>query len=175
MALLVSRATLLFRVATAFGAAAAVLAMVAFFPRSFPVLGIEALRDKYLRADERFTRLAVLAVEIELRERRRKLIRFKTWLVRSTIVALALAIALASLVLSCVEEDEAPMTDDRHPVPPSTDEAPPAPPFNPDPDLIDHMEGNRREIRIMKEAARHHAAEARRRYDEEMARRHAGR
>jgi hypothetical protein len=95
VALLVPRPTLLFRVATGFGAAAAVLAMVAFFPRSFPVLGIEALRDKYLRADERFTRLAVLDVEIELRERSRKLIRFKTWLVRSTIVALALAIVLA--------------------------------------------------------------------------------
>jgi hypothetical protein len=65
------------------------------------------------------------------------------------------------------------MTDERRSVPPSKDEMP-APPFDPDPDLIDHMEGNRREIRIMKEAARRHAADARRRYDEEMERRHAG-
>jgi hypothetical protein len=95
VALLVPRAAALFRVATAFGAVAAVLAMAAFFPRSFPVLGIEALRDKYLGSDERFTRLAVLDAEIELRERSRTLIRFKTWLVRSTIVALALAIVCA--------------------------------------------------------------------------------
>jgi hypothetical protein len=64
------------------------------------------------------------------------------------------------------------MSDERRPKSSGTDTELP-PPFNPDPDLIDHMEGNRREIRIMRESARRHAADARRRYDEEMSKRGA--
>ena len=46
-----------------------------------------------------------------------------------------------------------------------------APPFEPDPDLMDHAEDNRRVIRRLRANARRHAQEARRRYETEVARR----
>jgi hypothetical protein len=47
-------------------AASAVVAVLAFAPRPFPILEVRNLRDDYLRADEEFTRLTLLDTEVEL-------------------------------------------------------------------------------------------------------------
>lgn len=52
------------QIGTAFAGMAAILAGVAFVPRRFPTIALLTLRDKYLTADEEFTRLRLLDTRI---------------------------------------------------------------------------------------------------------------
>jgi hypothetical protein len=81
---------------------AALLAMAAFFPRPSPVLNIENLRDKYLVAEERITKLVLVDTEIELRKRTRSLVRLKSLLLGMAMASLALAVVLV-LIAAIVE------------------------------------------------------------------------
>lgn len=65
-------------------ALAALFAVLAFAPRPFAVLEVRHLRDRYLRADARFTRLTLVDTEIEMIE----LVRRKARLLLTSLVLL---------------------------------------------------------------------------------------
>jgi hypothetical protein len=93
-ALTATRHGSLFVAAAGMSSLAAVLAMAAFFPRPSPILNIGSLRDKYLVAEERITKLVLVDTEIELRERTRSLIRLKSLLLGTAMASLGLAVVI---------------------------------------------------------------------------------
>jgi hypothetical protein len=93
-ALTATRGGAFFVAAAGMSVGAALLAMAAFFPRPSPVLNIENLRDKYLVAEERITKLVLVDTEIELRKRTRSLVRLKSLLLGMAMASLALAVVL---------------------------------------------------------------------------------
>lgn len=92
VALALPHGSIAVKVAAVFAAAAAVTAMAAFFPRPYPVLGLDVLRNKYIRADPSFTLLTIVDTEIEVREKTRTLIRRKSRLLGTAIVLLGAAL-----------------------------------------------------------------------------------
>jgi hypothetical protein len=101
-ALTATRGGAFFVAAAGMSVGAALLAMAAFFPRPSPVLNIENLRDKYLVAEERITKLVLVDTEIELRKRTRSLVRLKSSLLGMAMASLALAVVLV-LIAAIVE------------------------------------------------------------------------
>ena len=74
-------------------ALAALLAVLAFAPRPFAVLEVRHLRDRYLRADARFTRLTLVDTEIEMIESTAELVRRKARLLLASLVLLLAGVA----------------------------------------------------------------------------------
>ncbi len=75
---------------------AAVLAMLAFRPRRYPVFDPLRLRS-YLRAQEPFTQLRLLDTEIEMSLRASRLIEEKARWLRLSLVMLVVAVALLAV------------------------------------------------------------------------------
>lgn len=86
------------------GVVSAVLALLAFLPRNYPVLDLLRLRQRYLSAEPDFTRLTLLDTHIQMLEQARRLIEQKASRLKIAIGALLLAIALAFIGL-LVESD----------------------------------------------------------------------
>jgi hypothetical protein len=76
---------------------AAVLAGLAFIPRSFPTLKLRPLRRRYLTADEEFTRLRLLDTRIAMQQETLRHLRVKAYLVTAASVALGAAVVLTVL------------------------------------------------------------------------------
>jgi hypothetical protein len=81
----------------ALAALAAVLAGLAFVPRSFPTLALRHLRDEYLTTAEDFTRLRLLDTRIAMYQRSQKKLRQKARLVTGSSCALGIAVVLTVL------------------------------------------------------------------------------
>lgn len=56
------------------GASAALFALLAFVPRTYPVLELRRARDRYLQSDPRFTRLHVIDTRIAIVEEASRLL-----------------------------------------------------------------------------------------------------
>jgi hypothetical protein len=84
-------------VGTGLAAVAALLAVVAFVPRSFPSLAVRPLRDSYLTTDEDFTRLRLLDTQIAMYQRTERLLTLKARLV--TVAAAVLGVAVVLIVV----------------------------------------------------------------------------
>jgi uncharacterized membrane protein len=76
---------------------AAVLAGVAFVPRSFPTLKLRPLRRRYRTADEEFTRLRLLDTRIAMQHETLRHLRVKAYLVTVASIALGAAVFLTVL------------------------------------------------------------------------------
>lgn len=77
----------------AFGAVAAVLSVLAFVPRKYPVLNTGRLRH-YLRAEEKFTQLQILDSELQMIDEAADLARTKAFLLKAALGTLVLAVVL---------------------------------------------------------------------------------
>jgi hypothetical protein len=84
---------LIFQIGLGFGAAAAILAALAFLPRKYPVLQVIRLRDD-LTAPEDETKLELLDTQIEIVRQAADLVKLKGRLVRGSVVCLAVAAML---------------------------------------------------------------------------------
>lgn len=81
-------------------AAAAFLALLAFFPRNYPVLNTRRLRETYLRSGEKFTELHLLDTQVEMTEEAASLLKRKSLALKAAIVALAVSVALMMVDLT---------------------------------------------------------------------------
>lgn len=63
-------------------------------PRSFPTLAVLRLRNRYLTADEEFTKLRLLDTRIAIYQHTQRLLTLKAWLV--TVASCALVSSLCS-------------------------------------------------------------------------------
>lgn len=77
--------------------AAALLAGLAFIPRSFPAIELRRLRDDYLTAESEFTRLRLLDTRIMMHSTTERLLKRKAWLTIGAATSLGAAIVLAVL------------------------------------------------------------------------------
>jgi hypothetical protein len=84
----------LFQAGMGLTVAAAVLATWAFVPRSFPVLELRPLRERYLIAPEAQTRLRLLDTQIEMTRQAADLVKRKGRRVQLSVTCLAGAVAL---------------------------------------------------------------------------------
>jgi hypothetical protein len=75
------------------------LSLLAFWPRKFEVLDLFVLRQKYLAAEPRFTKLALVDTEIAMIRSRRDLLDLKARRLKLAMAALALAVLLVALGL----------------------------------------------------------------------------
>jgi hypothetical protein len=71
---------------------AALLAAVAFVPRSYPTLALRRLRETYLTADAEFTRRRVMDTRIAMYERTQGLLAVKARLVTAAAATLCVAV-----------------------------------------------------------------------------------
>ncbi len=74
--------------------ASAILSLMTFMPRGYPVLDMRKLRDRYLVADPEFTRLHVLDTHIEMEERSSRLLQSKAFRLKLAVGLLAAAVLL---------------------------------------------------------------------------------
>jgi len=81
-------------VGAGFAALAALLASGGFFPRNTPALNPRQLRENYLTAEERFTRLRLVDTRIAMFEQTRQLLRFKALVIVASVAALAVAVII---------------------------------------------------------------------------------
>jgi hypothetical protein len=81
-------------IGAAFAAVAALCCCAAFVPRSYPTLALPQLRDRYLAAEEEFTRLRLLDTRIAMYQRTQKLLTFKALMVTAATLALGAAVIL---------------------------------------------------------------------------------
>lgn len=84
-------------IGTAFAGMAAILAGVAFVPRRFPTIALLTLRDKYLTAEEEFTRLRLLDTRIAMYRQVQDRLKWKARLVTASALILGVAVALTVL------------------------------------------------------------------------------
>lgn len=82
-------------VALIVGAAAALFALLAFVPRSYPVLELRKTRDRYLPSDPRFTKLHVIDTRIAIVEETSRLLMRKARWLKAAILMLALATGIS--------------------------------------------------------------------------------
>jgi hypothetical protein len=90
-------------VATGVAGVAALVAAAAVVPRSYPTLALRHLRERYLMAEEEFTRRRLLDTRIAMYERSQQTLELKAWLVTGAAWVLATAVVLtvvASIVAS---------------------------------------------------------------------------
>jgi len=84
-----------------FGIAAAVLAallaVLAFFPRSYPLFDLQKLRNRYLSAETEFTRLRVLDTSIDMYEQANITLRRKARFLLAAMATLVVAVILLGL------------------------------------------------------------------------------
>lgn len=73
---------------------AAFFAGWAVLPRSYPTLGLRRLRDRYLSAEEGFTRQRLLDTRIAMYDETRKILRVKARLVSAATIGLGAAVIL---------------------------------------------------------------------------------
>lgn len=86
--------SVIFQVGLAVAVVAAIFAAWAFFPRRYPVLQVERLRQATLTASEAETRLVLLDTQIEMVNDIARLLRQKGWRVKAAVSCLALAATL---------------------------------------------------------------------------------
>lgn len=83
-----------FQTGLGFAVLAAILAAVSFLPRRYPVLEVDHLREDYLMASARETKLELLDTEVLMVEEAAELVKQKGRGVRASVVALAVGAAL---------------------------------------------------------------------------------
>jgi hypothetical protein len=81
-------------VGTCLAALAALAAVLAFVPRSFPTFALRRMRDSYLTVDEDITRLRLLDTQIAMYQRTERLLGTKARLVTAATVVLAVAVVI---------------------------------------------------------------------------------
>jgi hypothetical protein len=149
-------ATVLFQLGLGVAVLAGICAAAAFFPRRYPVIEVRPLRDGYLAQPEPTTRLVLLDTEITMVRRAAALVRLKGRLMKVSILALVVAVALmvaGTLVGGGHMSDQKPSPEQTPNAPHQTPTAPvvpsgtnpaadnPAvPPFRPDLSLIGYIE-----------------------------------
>ncbi|MDQ3569251.1 MAG: hypothetical protein M3450_05485 [Actinomycetota bacterium] len=73
---------------------AALLALLAFFPRAYPLFDLRKLRNRYLSAETEFTRLRLLDTSIDMYERANVVLRRKARFLLAAMAALVAAVVL---------------------------------------------------------------------------------
>lgn len=81
-------------VGAGFAGFAALCCCAAFLPRSYPTLALPVLRDRYLTAEEDFTRQRLLDTRIAMYLQTQKLLAFKAFMVTVATLALGAAVIL---------------------------------------------------------------------------------
>ena len=76
---------------------AALLAMLAFVPRAYPLFDLRKLRNRYLSAETEFTRLRLLDTSIDMYERANVVLRRKAHFLLAALAALVFAVVLLGL------------------------------------------------------------------------------
>lgn len=76
---------------------AAILAMLAFVPRTHPLFDLRKLRNRYLSAENEFTRLRLLDTSIDMYEQANVVLRRKARFLSAAMAALVVAVVLLGL------------------------------------------------------------------------------
>ena len=123
--------------------------LLTFCSRRSSVLDLYALRQKYLSAELRFTKLTVLGTQVAISESAATFLNGKARRLKLARALLTVAVVLIAIGLELHRPGAAMSRDKRTPaLPPEQVPSPEPPPFQPDPDLIASLERGARPDKV---------------------------